>query len=67
MEHFILFFFPLRKGPECHAAMLSGILAGMPLQADDRITFVDVLPNELLDIKNRLKSTHIFSHSHTFS
>lgn len=31
--------------------MVAGLLEGMPFQADDRVFFIDVLPNESLAIK----------------
>lgn len=30
--------------------MVSGLLAGVQLQGEDRVYFVDVLPNEYLDL-----------------
>lgn len=40
----------LRKGLECHNEMVSGLLNGVQLQGEDRVYFVDVLPNEYLGL-----------------
>ena len=36
----------VRKGLDCHDALVSGLLDGLPLQPEDRVFFVDLLPNE---------------------
>ena len=42
---------PVRKGLEAHKQVLQGFMAGMDCRADDRVLFVDLVPNRLCVLK----------------
>ena len=42
---------PVRKGLEAHKQVLQGFMSGMDFRADDRLLFVDLVPNRLCILK----------------